>query len=252
MLIPSRGEIEKLLKVLKRSASRSTPGLGARLIKIPCEHGHAEKNNRDMRTETEISQTHRRAQRNLQVCSMAAVVACLLLMIWAFVPVLTASGGASDIAVLSHLVLLPLGFVLLNVAGVVLTSSIVAAMFAQASWRGSRHSIAPLLFGVLLFGAETLLMWQVSLALGLDHRANAVLWFLAGIALSFLSTWLLLEPLLRRSPDLSDAARLDGLGFAGSYRHVMLPFMKRRMLVASLLPFAASLAYLLPTLAAGL
>lgn len=203
-----------------------------------------------MTTGNDVTQLPRAAGRSLQACSLAAFISCLLMLTWTLVPLFT-GGGSFDLTTVNRRVLMPLGLVFLHVAGVVLTASIVAAMFAQASWRSERMAVGPLFAGVLLFGAEAMLLWRIWIAAGGADRADPVLWLLAGIAVSFLSTWLLLEPLLRLPRNLSDAARLDGLPFCGLYWHVLLPRIKTRMLVASILPFAAALAYVLPALAVG-
>ncbi len=88
-----------------------------------------------------------------------------------------------------------------------------------------------------------MLLWRISIAAGGADRADPVLWLLAGIAVSFLTTWLLLGPLLCLPRAVSDTARIDGLGFAGLYWHALLPGMKRQMLVASLFPLVAGLSY---------
>ncbi len=195
-----------------------------------------------MTTGNEVTQLPRAAGRSLQACSLAAFISCLLMLTWTLVPLFT-GGGSFDLTTVNQRVLMPLGLVLLQVAGVVLTASIVAAMFAQASWRSERMAVGPLFAGVLLFGAEAMLLWRIWIAAGGTDRADPVLWVLAGIAVSFLTTWLLLGPLLCLPRAVSDTARIDGLGFAGLYWHVLLPGMKRQMLVASLFPFVAGLSY---------
>ncbi len=203
-----------------------------------------------MRRENGISQSPRGAQRPLQVCSIAALVATLLWMVWIFVPVFS-GGGSLDVATISRRVLIPIAFIILNATAVMLVASVVGAMFAAAKWRSGQMAARALLTGVFLFAAEAMLMWRLSLALGSSHRADPVSSIVAGIAVSFLSTWVLLEPLLRLPRDASDAANLDGLGFAGLYWHVLLPRMTPRIHVASLPPFVAALAYVLPGLVAG-
>nr|MBA2623152.1 hypothetical protein [Chthoniobacterales bacterium] len=194
-----------------------------------------------MKTEKGASQSHRGIEGNLRVCAIAAVLSCLLMLIWALIPVFTGAGSL-DPSTLTRRVLIPIGFVLLNVAGVLLTSSIVAAMFAQSNWRRGRVAVGPSLIGVLLFGAQALAMWRLAVAQNPALRTDPVVWVLTGVAVAFVSTWLLLEPLLRLPAETSDCARLDGLGFGGFYWHMMLPHMKARVLVASILPFAAGLS----------
>ena len=203
-----------------------------------------------MRREKDLPRLARTATRSLQVCAIAAFLACLMMLIWRLVPVF-AEAASLDLGALGRRVLVPMALIILNTAGVVLTASVVAAMFAQASWRDGRMALGPLFAGVLLFGAEAMLIWRISVAT--IERSDPALWIFAGMTVSFLSTWLLLEPLLRLPREVSDAARLDGLGFGGFYRHVLLPRMKRRLPVASLLPFGAGLAYVvaLSPLAAG-
>ena len=205
------------------------------------------ENSFHMTREKDASQPSPGAKGSLQLCALTAFLTCLLMLTWAVIPTFIGTEPLEP-PVLVRRLFIPIGLIILNVAGVMLVSSIVAALFAQSNWRRRSAAAGPFLTGIFLFAAEAVLVWQISLALSLNRRADPVFWVLGEVGVCFLCTWLLLEPLMRLSRDPSDAARLDGLRWTGLYRHVLLPRMKARLLIASLLPFAAGLIFFLPTL----
>jgi multiple sugar transport system permease protein len=126
-----------------------------------------------------------------------------------------------------------------SVAGSVLSCSLVAYGFARLRWRGRR-----LLFGILI--ATMLLPWHVTMIprfllmreLGWYNHLAAL------IAPTFLGDaffiFLLRQFFLSIPEELSEAARLDGLGEWGIFWKIILPLSKPALATVALFQFIAT------------
>ncbi len=126
-----------------------------------------------------------------------------------------------------------------TVIGSVLSCSVVAYGFARLRWRGRR-----LLFGILI--ATMLLPWHVTMIprfllfreLGWYNHLTAL------IAPTFLGDaffiFLLRQFFLSIPEELSEAARLDGLGEWGIFWKIILPLSKPALATVALFQFIAT------------
>jgi ABC-type glycerol-3-phosphate transport system permease component len=131
-----------------------------------------------------------------------------------------------------------------NLVAMVVIHFLMAHFLARLAWhhRGIVAVIVTILVTQLLWIAPALLIGG---ARNSNRTATYALWFgnwlVSGFAI------VLLRQSVRAIPrQLEDAARLDGLGLAGTWRHIILPFVRRDLalialftLMATLLPFWA-------------
>ena len=122
--------------------------------------------------------------------------------------------------------------------------SIMAHLLARFAWKG-RGVLAIILTIVV---AQLFWIAPAFLIAGAgepDHAASYALWFGNWLVCGF-AVVLLWRTALRIPKQLEDSARLDGLGAFGTWRHVILPFVRRDLgllalltIMATLLPFWA-------------
>ena len=132
--------------------------------------------------------------------------------------------------------------VALNLAGMLIIYSLIAFALARLGWQGRGMA------GVLatIFIAQIFWIAPATLILGLnsaDAFAAWTIWFgnwlVSGFSIVIL--WRAVKGIPRQ---MEDSARLDGCGSFGTFRHVILPFVRRELgliailtVMATLLPF---------------
>ena len=135
-----------------------------------------------------------------------------------------------------------LSAVAVNLAGMLIIYAVMAQAFARLGWRG--HGI----FGVIATIVTAELFWIVPALLIViprdsDGASSYALWFGNWLVSGF--SVVLLQQTAKCIPrQLEDAARMDGLGAMGMWRHVVFPLVRRDLglialftLMATLLPF---------------
>lgn len=127
-----------------------------------------------------------------------------------------------------------------NLAGMLLIYSLMAHALARFHW--DRRGAMGVLVTILVAG----LFWIVPLLI-LDLRnldaAPYALWFGNWLVSGF-SVVILCQGVRWIPPQLEDSARLDGCGWFGTYRHVVLPLVRRELgLIALLTVMATSLLF---------
>jgi len=122
--------------------------------------------------------------------------------------------------------------------------SVMTHLLARLAWKG-RGVLA-----VILTIVAAQLFWiapafMIAGARDPDHAASYALWFGNWLVCGF-AVALLWRTVLRIPRHLEDCARFDGLGAFGTWRHVILPFVRRDLgllalltVMATLLPFWA-------------
>jgi multiple sugar transport system permease protein len=129
-----------------------------------------------------------------------------------------------------------------NLVCAVLSYSLLAYALARLRWNGrgtvlvllaiiisAQVWLVPQLISTLLLGVNTALYW---------------IWFADWLICAF-SIVLLWHSLNDTSPDRADAARMDGCGPFGIYWHVVLPLVRRTMLLLAILTLMAATGDLL-------
>lgn len=125
---------------------------------------------------------------------------------------------------------------LLAVAGGTVSSAVVAYGFARVRWPG-RDAVFLLVLATMMLPFPVLMVPQYELFRGLGWIGTfRPLWVPACFGHAF--SIFLLRQFYRRVPDaLDDAARLDGCGHAGIFRHVLLPMSLPALAAAALVHF---------------
>ena len=131
-----------------------------------------------------------------------------------------------------------------NLVAMLLIYSAMTHLLARLAWRGRGN------LGVILLIVVAQLFWiaPAFLIVGArdpDNAASYALWFGNWLVCGF-ALVLLLRTAKRIPAQLADSARLDGLGSFGTWRHVVLPFVRRDLgllalftVMATLLPYWA-------------
>ncbi|MFC7406533.1 carbohydrate ABC transporter permease [Georgenia alba] len=121
-----------------------------------------------------------------------------------------------------------------------IASSMTAYVLARRRLRGQRL-LEGLYMVTLFIGMTTAMLYpqyQIAQALGLDNLAGITLVELAGVMVVHI---LLMKGFLEGlGPELEEAARLDGCGFFGIYRRIVLPLMSPILATTIILGFQAS------------
>lgn len=122
--------------------------------------------------------------------------------------------------------------VIMNVTGTVLVNSLIAFAFARLRFPGR-----DLLFRVVIF---TMLLPGAALLVPSFLMFNSIGWYGTYLPLwvpaFFGNAWsiFVIRQYMRSFPrDLDDAARIDGCGYFGIYRHVILPLSKPVLMVVA-------------------
>lgn len=131
-----------------------------------------------------------------------------------------------------------------NLVAMFLIYSIMAHLLARLAWKG--RSVLAVILTIVV--AQLFWIAPAFLIAGArepDHAASYALWFGNWLVCGF-AVVLLWRTALRIPKQLEDSARIDGLGGFGTWRHVILPFVRRDLgllalltVMATLLPFWA-------------
>ena len=126
-----------------------------------------------------------------------------------------------------------------NLAAMFVIYSIMAHLLARLAWKG-RGVLAVILTIVVaqLFWIAPAFM--IAGARDPDHAAFYALWFGNWLVCGF-AVVLLWRTAIRIPKQLEDSARLDGLGAFGTWRHAILPFVRRDLGLLTLLTVMATL-----------
>ena len=134
--------------------------------------------------------------------------------------------------------------VALNLAGMLIIYSLMAFALARLGWHGSGMGkvFATLVMAQLFWIAPALLILGPNSA---DAFAAWTIWFGNWLVSGF-GVVLLYHAANRIPRQMEDSLRLDGCGFFGTFRHVILPLVRREIgllavltVMATLLPFWA-------------
>jgi ABC-type glycerol-3-phosphate transport system permease component len=131
-----------------------------------------------------------------------------------------------------------------NLVGMLVIYSVMAHLLARLAWRGRG------IFGVIVMIVAAQVFW-IALALLIvrarepDNSAAYALWFGNWLVSGF-GVVVLRQRVGAIPRQLEDAARLDGLGLVGTWRHIVFPFVRLELglivlftVMATLLPFWA-------------
>ena len=129
-----------------------------------------------------------------------------------------------------------------NLAGMLVIYSMLSYSIARAAWHGrGGFAVVALIAVAQLFWIAPAL-WIVE-ARGTDHAGSYALWLGNWLVCGF-SIVVFRKSAARIPVALDDAARMDGLGGFAAWRHTVLPFVRRDLVVvavftvmATLLPF---------------
>ena len=140
---------------------------------------------------------------------------------------------------MSHELVICLVAIAANLAGMLVLYAVLSHAIAQFT-RQRRG-----LFVVIVLLVITQLFW-IAPALGIveaqngNHTASYVLWFGNWLVSAF-ALALFLKSAARIPAALGDAARMDGLGGLGLWRHTVLPFVRRDLVIVAILTVMATL-----------
>jgi multiple sugar transport system permease protein len=140
---------------------------------------------------------------------------------------------------MSHELVICFVAVAANLAGTLLISALLSHAIAEFTWRrrGLFLVIALIVIAQLFWIAPALGIVE---AQGGNCVGSYVLWFgnwlVSGFGLA-----LFLKSAARIPAALGDAARMDGLGGLGLWRHAVLPFVRRDLIILALLTLMATL-----------
>lgn len=129
---------------------------------------------------------------------------------------------------------------LMNVIGVVFTSSLVAYSFARLRWPGRDVLFVVLLSTMMLPAAVTMIpVFLIYKHLGWVDTLRP-LWVPAYLGGAPFYIFLLRQFFLTIPRDLEDAAKIDGCSFFGIYWRIMLPLIKPALAAIIIMQFMAS------------
>ncbi|MCL6520707.1 MAG: carbohydrate ABC transporter permease [Armatimonadetes bacterium] len=128
---------------------------------------------------------------------------------------------------------------ILSILGTLLSSSLVAFSFARLRWPGRDVLFVVLLATMMLPGAVTMVpVFLVFRALNWVDTLKP-LWTPAFFGSAF-SVFLLRQFFMTIPMDLEDAAKIDGCGYFGIYRQIMLPLIKPALAALTIMTFMSS------------
>ena len=140
---------------------------------------------------------------------------------------------------MSHQLVICLVAIAANLVGMLVIYALLSHALAKVAWgRGGS-------FVVIAFVVIAQLFW-IAPALGIveaqggDHAGSYALWFGNWLVSGF-SLVLFLKSAALIPGALNDAARMDGLGELGTWRHAVLPFVRRDLIILALLTVMATL-----------
>ena len=115
----------------------------------------------------------------------------------------------------------------INLLVVLLCACFLAHACARMHWRQSFGLVA---IALLLWGAAWLIPQAISAFYFNDARPLVRLWFANWLVAAFAAV-LLVRMMARLPRAFEDAARMDGLGAFGTFRHVVFPYAKSIVVV---------------------
>jgi multiple sugar transport system permease protein len=128
---------------------------------------------------------------------------------------------------------------LLNIAGVLISSSLVAVAFARLRWPGRDFLFILILSTMMLPAAVTLIpVFLIYRGLGWVDTLQP-LWVGSFFAAPF-NVFLLRQFFLTIPNDLEDAAKIDGCSYFRIYWNIMLPLIKPALAAVTILAFMGS------------
>jgi multiple sugar transport system permease protein len=133
----------------------------------------------------------------------------------------------------------------INLLVVLLCACLLAQACARLHWRQSFGFVA---VALLLWGAAWLIPQAISAFYFNDARPLFRLWFANWLVAAFAAV--LLARMMARLPRaFEDAARMDGLGAFGTFRHVVFPYAKSIVVVIAVFTFMGTwMEFLRPVL----
>ena len=140
---------------------------------------------------------------------------------------------------MSHQLVICLVAIAANLAGMLVIYAALSHVLAQlvCQRRGLFLTIALIFISQLFWIAPALGIVE---AQGGDRAGSYALWFGNWLVLGF-SLVLFLKSTARIPGALEDAARLDGLGALATWRHAVLPFVRRDLIILAILTVMATL-----------
>jgi multiple sugar transport system permease protein len=143
---------------------------------------------------------------------------------------------------MSHELVICLIAVGVNLAGMLVIYSLMSHALARLAWHGRGSFVVVAMIVVAQMFWIVPAVWIVG-ARGPGHAASYALWFGNWLVTGF-SLILFWKSAARIPRALDDAARSDGLGSLATWRHTVLPFIRRDLamiavftVMATLLPF---------------
>lgn len=135
-----------------------------------------------------------------------------------------------------------------NLAGMLVIYSLLAFALVRMSWHG--RGIISVLVAIVVAGqfwiVPTLLVRSVGDAAVVSHSLSFCNWLILGVSV------IVLCQAVRWIPrQLEDSARLDGCSWLGIYWHVLLPFVRRELLLIVFLTALGTSVLLIGLLASG-
>jgi len=140
---------------------------------------------------------------------------------------------------MSHQLVICLVAIAANLAGMLVIYALLSHAIARMAWQrgGSFGVIALVVIAQVFWIAPGLGIVE---AQGGERAGSYVLWFgnwlVAGFSLVLFLKSAALIPIA-----LNDAARMDGLGSLATWRHAILPFVRRDLIILALLTLMATL-----------
>ena len=140
---------------------------------------------------------------------------------------------------MSHQLVICLVAIAANLVGMLAIYAVLSHVLAQFVWRrrGLFPAIALIVLAQLFWIAPALGIVE---AQGGDRAGSYALWFGNWLVSGF-SLVLFLKSAALIPVALNDAAQMDGLGALGSWRHAVLPFVRRDLIILALLTMMATL-----------
>ena len=140
---------------------------------------------------------------------------------------------------MSHELLICLVAVAVNLAGMLAIYAALSHAISQLVWRRRAAFVAIALIVITQLFWIAPALWIVE-AQGANRAGSSALWFGNWLVSGF-TIVLFLKSAARIPIALGDAARMDGLGGVATWRRMVLPFVRRDLVVIALLTVMATL-----------
>ena len=182
-----------------------------------------------------LLQKMKRAQK---ICIGTLLVAAVVAIAWPLA-VTGQSATPGDRNFWIERFLLPFALAILIALSTTFISSVVAVVLARAHWR-NRGWTGAIVWSVILSVGQISAIPAFFLIYWLRVPLSYSAFWCTGFLLSAAGTWLAFQRLENLTRDFNDAAELDGCGFWGVYRHMMLPQMRAVLFLLALIAFVAT------------